>query len=275
MLLLLAGASACLPGLPEAPAGGEAPAGPDGADTVSHAGGYPSELAPLETGRRCFTHHLREAISLNERRAPVYGRLSDGASAAVSRRLIRIEQLALLAAAEVDRQARPYQEAGIPIACGEFVSMAMTPTLEGREAPPAERFNPRVEPGPLEAELRQAYAMGGFAGVASVADSAIDSLGPAPSYHCMTRHILESIWRVAELAPYHAAAARRADLPSTRPLSELLLRLHLATLAEAAELDRLAAPLQEQGIPIICRDVPPLRAKTAQQRLKLRPRQNR
>lgn len=197
---------------------------------------------------------------MNERRAPVYAEWSDGASTDVSRRLIRSEKVALAAAWYVDRRARWFQRRGIPIGCAEFVSMALTPPLGDRPLePPAGAPGPPPDPDSLRSALMDAYGAGGFPAVAREADRMLEALDAWPRYHCMTRHLVESVWRVARLAPDHEAAAEDAGLPTTRGLSELLLRLHLAALPGGAALDAEAAPLQRRGSPILCRDVPPIR----------------
>lgn len=258
-LLLLLGASflgGCgVPRLPELPAPGASQTG------ASDPGDSTPVIADeSETGPGCFQRHLREAISLNERRARVYVGWTDGASAPISRRLIRAERWALPVAWYVDRRAEPFQEAGIPIGCAEFVSMSLTPPLDGAaEAIPGVPYSPGPDPDSLVQAIAAAYGIGGFPEVAATTEALLDDLGTAPDYHCMVRHLLESTWRVAVLAPAHAAAAEAAGLPPTLALSSLLLRLHLAALPDGARLDREAAPLQSAGVPIICRDVPPIR----------------
>lgn len=237
-----------LPGLPE-PGAVDRPAG----SAVSY-----DELG--HDGTDCFQRHLREAIQLNEDRAPIYSAWSDGASEPISRDLIRAERRALAVAWWIDRRARRFQDAGVPIVCADFVSMSLTPPLEAaRPDPPSRAARAGPDPESLEAALVDAYGVGGFPAVAAAADSALDRIADSPEYHCMVRHLVESIERVARLAPRHAAAAEARGLPTTIPLSELLLRLHLYSLEDGTALDRDAAPLQQVGIPIICRDVPPIR----------------
>ncbi len=243
----------CTIGLPTLPDPGTPSAAPGSVEARAL-------LESAEPGPDCFQRHLRDAISLNQRRLATYSEWTGGASETVSRRLISAERAALLSAWYVDRRARRFQEAGLTIGCAEFASMSLTPPL-GATPPPAPVSSPEAGPDAdsLSAALRRAYGAGGFDAVASVADRTLAELSVAPDYHCMVRHLVESVWRVATLAPLHAEAAEAAGLPATLPLSELLLRLHLAALAPGADLDRDAAPLQRAGVPILCRDVPPLR----------------
>lgn len=257
LMLSACGLSACgLPPLPDPPNAGTAPA-------VERSAVAEWERAARRyggTSEGCFGQHLREAMLLNEARAPVYAEWSAGRSEPISERLIRSERSALIVAARIDARARRFREAGIPIVCAEFVSMELTPPLPDAPLPPPdEPFRDAVDAVALRERLSAAYGLGGFPGVAAEADAQMERLAATPRYHCMIRHLLESMWRIALLAPVHEAAAAERGMGSTRALSEMLLRLHLAVLAEGAELDRASAPLQAAGIPIVCVDVPPIR----------------
>ena len=85
-----------------------------------------------------------------------------------------------------------------------------------------------------------------------------EDLEDYPNFHCMVRHLLESMLRISNLAPIHEREATELGLPPTRDLSWTLVRMHTLVLTEAVEVDGLAAPLQAEGLPIICRDVPPI-----------------
>jgi hypothetical protein len=74
----------------------------------------------------------------------------------------------------------------------------------------------------------------------------------------MTRHLLESALRITNGARRYAAEAEARGVASPAGLSRALLSMHLTTLGEGARLDRRAAPLQAEGVPIICQDVPPI-----------------
>lgn len=207
-----------------------------------------------------FAAHLEEAVRLNRERLPLYSRLTGGESERISRRLIRWERLALPVARWVDRRARPYNARGIGVVADDFVPMAATPEFRER-APdpplPLSAFVP-ARARRIRRALAAALKAGGFDGVAAALRAELAALEAAPCYHCMLRHLLESMLRVARLAPVHAARAEAAGMESSAGLSRLVLRLHLLALADAAKLDALAAPIQARGIPILCRDVPPV-----------------
>jgi hypothetical protein len=208
-----------------------------------------------------FATHLREAIELNRARLPRYAALTGGRSAGVSRRLILAERLALPVAWYIDRRARRFQAGGVPIAVAEFVPMSGVPEFRDSFDPPSLRDFSPLDWRALGRSLRDAGSVGGFAAVHESADRALDALEREPRFHSMVRHLLESVRRVAVLAPRHESAAAAAGLPSTRPLSSLMLRLHLLGLGPAARLDAQAAPLQAEGVPILFQDLPRIPAE--------------
>jgi hypothetical protein len=205
-----------------------------------------------------FVQHVREAIALNRERMPRYAALTGGRSLAISRRLILAERLTLPAAWYVDRRARPFQARGLRLGIDEFVSMAAAPEFQDRcEAPSLQDY--RMEDGPAVRRLLQAaWRSGGFPALRDAAHREVERLSVEPRFHCMLRHLLESIRRAAHLAPRHEETARAAGLPSTQRVSTLLLRLQLYGITSAAWLDHLAAPIQAEGVPILCQDLPPI-----------------
>jgi hypothetical protein len=202
---------------------------------------------------------MLDAIALNEARAPLYSSLTNGASLAISRRLILTERALLPVARWFDRRARRWERAGIPILEEIFVPMASAPAFTGRG-----KELRGVGNAPLDRSVRQRvlrrFRDAGFEGAALALREAIDVLNAEPGVDCLTRHLLESARRVALLAPGHIRAARDRGLASPRWMLSLLLRLHLWGLGRARELDAAARPLQARGIPILAQDLPPIPA---------------
>lgn len=210
---------------------------------------------------RCMERHLREAAALNKARMPLYDSLSGGRSRGISRRLIWTERLALPVAWWVDWRARTFQRAGIPIVCDDFVPMAHTPAFRPRAVEPPQPLSAFVpaDARRIRRTVQRAQRVGGFAAASTVLERELRALAGAPEYHCMLRHLLESALRVSNQAPRYAAEARaRGLLGDPAALSRSMLDLHLVALRDAARLDRRAAPLQAEGIPILCQDVPPI-----------------
>jgi len=208
---------------------------------------------------RCMEIHLREAAHLNRERMPLYSALSGGRSRGISRRLIWTERLAIPVAWYVDWRARNFLRAGIRLTCDDFVPMAHTPAFRERIAdpPPLSAFTPS-NPRRIRRAIDGAHRSGGFPAAAIAIEREIGQLQTTPAFNCMMRHLLESALRISNQASVYDAQARERGLRSPGGVSRLMLNLHLSTLGEAAKLDRRAAPLQAEGIPIICQDVPPI-----------------
>lgn len=218
----------------------------------------------------CFAEHLREAIASNESRLPRYREMSGGKTTLLSRELIASERLSLVTAWAVDRQARRFQKAGVPVACDDFVSMDLVPPFRDTKVRPKEPRTSRVPVTSLRLvrALRAGYRKDGFPGVHRAAKDWLRTLGEPREYDCMTRHVLESIARVAFLAPQYEALAREKGIKrAPTSLSWRLVDLHLLSLPLARKLDDDAAPLQEAGIPILCQDVPPIETEPVLRRV--------
>ncbi|HST57288.1 MAG TPA: hypothetical protein VLK84_01295 [Longimicrobium sp.] len=211
--------------------------------------------------RRCMERHLREAAAINKARMPLYDSLSGGRSRGISRRLIWTERLGVVAAWYIDLRARRFQRAGIRIVCDDFVPMAHTPAFQPRapDPPPPLADFVRADASGIRREVERAQRLGGWAAASAVLEREIEALAMTPAYHCMLRHLLESALRISNQAPRYAAEAEARGLSaSPEDLSRALLDLHLLSLGDAAKLDARAAPLQAEGIPILCQDVPPI-----------------
>lgn len=224
--------------------------------------------------RECFQTHLREARALNEARKPLYARVSRNRSLEISNKLIEQESLVIFWGpifADFDQWAIPYQQHVLEIICDDFVSMHNTPTFaQQRPGPhPALRKFRNVPAGELRLKLARALRHG-FQAVEAETETMIKELNSlflqADQMNCMTRHLLESIRRIARNAPRYVFELEQINrkLPATRRLaspawiSQKMIEGHFQFLTDAEALDRAAAALQAEGIPIICNDVPPI-----------------
>jgi hypothetical protein len=209
-----------------------------------------------------FEHHLREAIALNRDRAPRYAALSGGASHPISYALIASEYLLLPVARWFDRRAAPYHEAGVPLLEDLFVPMASAPAFGSIRFIEVKTEGGALAPQPsaIRQRVAKAYRAGSFAGAAPALAAELDALRDAPLTDCLLRHLLESIHRLATIAPHHIERCGARGLPSPAPLLAQLFWMHLWGLAPAAALDRRARPLQLRGIPILAQDLPPIPA---------------
>lgn len=207
----------------------------------------------------CMYLHIDDAMILNQARAPIYSRLSDGESDGVSEAMISFEKGLLRAASIADAVAFPLQVSGIPILCVDYVHMSETPPFRNsfaQGAPKLSQFH-QLDIYAVKVALTAALQSDDFESLIEIATQNIEVLEREKRFNCMVHHFLESIRRVAGLAPqYQAMAKSKLSAYGTKLISKKVLKGHIKYLDEAAHIDLLAAPVQAQNIPIICQDVP-------------------
>jgi hypothetical protein len=202
-----------------------------------------------------FERHVREAISVNRARAPVYAALSGGRSRVISEPLIAVERLIGPLARAFDRRAIPYHEAGVPLLELAFVPMDGLPPAE-RVTPPAlapdrdERAR-----GAMNSAIRRSVDRAALLDLLPLLDRALECL-TSESVDALRRHLLESIRRLATIAAPMERLAAAASLPSPEHELRALARWHGRALPLGDHLDDLARPLQRCGIPILVHDLP-------------------
>ncbi len=190
---------------------------------------------------------------------PLYSRLSGGRSETISKLLLLSERLALPFCSIPDRWSKRFVLAGVPIVQEEFLSMDKVPEFSERfpfDPAPLSQFLPRSG-NRIATEILKAYRNSGFEAASGRASRELESLGKDLTFHPMLRHVLESVIRVANLAPLHEK--RRLELSiseSTMGLSKWLFFSHFSAFPFATWIDTKAAPLHAEGLPIIFQDVP-------------------
>lgn len=207
------------------------------------ASSLPSWAGP--EGRTCFTDHLRESIAVNSARKKVYSAVTNGKSDRVFNKLIRSEYLALPVARFYDFRAH-----NLELFCNEFKPMNGLPDVRFDQLKiPESNFIP-FEWLPHQRLLLQAVKARDSVKMKQISLEAIYFLAATPEYHCMVRHILESIYRFAYFLPTHSPAAQKLSLE--------VIKLQLLSLKTSSQIDEWSAPLQQKGIPILCAELPPL-----------------
>ena len=208
--------------------------------------------------------HLREAKAINLERMPHYVALTDGASRPVSWILIGSEMAGIPFATLVEYLNKPLAKAGVNILCEDFISMEKTPpfrSVSPEPALPLDQFSADLgwdEVG----ELWQLTRSASYGPLAARADAVLAELKLVPTYHCMYRHILESIRLAAANADDQLTRARAVGLGSeAERVIDMLLISQVGVLPLALYIDKLSAPINARGIPIICQDVPPIPAE--------------
>ena len=189
----------------------------------------------------------------------MYAAISGGASLPISRRLILMERAVLLLARVFDRLAAPYHRAGIPLLEDLFAPLSSVAAFVPVGVPAsAVRAPSRLHPAAVRHRVRAAYRSQGFDGAADVLETELAARSGDRGTDCLVRHLLESAYRLAGLAPEHIRLAQARGLASPRRLLSILLRLHLWGLGPASALDARARPLQARGIRILAQDLPPI-----------------
>lgn len=211
----------------------------------------------------CFDKHVADAIESNKTRRELYAQHSGGATRPISDRLIQMEVLSRYAAKVIygfDSHAKPFQKKGVNIVCDEFVDMGNAPDFQVRAPEPWPTLQNFKKPDAkkLSSRLKNALKNKSYEGLFQEALVVIEELNVQPQFNCMTRHLVESIAKIAQLAPGHMIKAKELNLRSPEFLSKDLIESHFIGIKDLVNLDEKAAPLQAQGIPILCRDVPPI-----------------
>jgi hypothetical protein len=175
--------------------------------------------------------------------------------------------VASVKAVSFDEEALPFQQAGIHVLCEDLRPL----TDAGPEPVVPEVVAPA---GPVPAaiaadpEILWAFTLASallkdgagpeFPATLSTARGILEEISDH-RFFCMSRHLLQSIVRMAALTPKQDQEARDAGLPdSPTPLKRALIKNQIELLATTGLIERLASTLQAHEIPIICNDVPPI-----------------
>lgn len=229
-------------------------------------GAIPSELKPKGPQaalppEESFRQHLQEAVQLNRERRDIYDRLSGGRSRSLSNRLILLERLTLPVASYLDRQAKRFQDRGIPILQQDFVSMQ---GVRSPFAPP--RWKGVASDSQAEAiqawfsdyrkTLSRALERNDFEAIAEASYDLLGRLEEAETrtqvHWAMSKHLIESLGLAAMNASGYAARSEGETLR----LSRNFLKVQSLGLLGSVSVDRKAQGLHQLGIGIVVNDVP-------------------
>ncbi len=212
-----------------------------------------------EAGPRCFDVHLADAIELNRERRPLYSELTGERSETISDKLILFEQASRVVASRLDDRAVDWQAEGIAILCDELEPISRAPEFVAMSPqPPAPLDSYESHNGiALAGDLTAALLVGGNDALVARLNEEIATLG-SPGYNCLLRHFLDSLVRVTNTAPLHEQRALELGVASPSGLLRDFALAQIGGLPIATSLDDRAAPLQAEGVPILCQDVPPI-----------------
>lgn len=202
--------------------------------------------------------HLRDATKLNHERTFKYAKLTDGKSYALSRELILMEELALLATLHLDLKATSYIEKGVHIFKDDLIDMALTPTFK-------EHFEDNLAPTEhIQLDIKKLekswLALIKKDQLDTLYNEAVDMLDHGnlkeKNQNCLARHFVESVARGLLNLETHREKAKNHDLEDPKSLALSFISIQIRSLSWAYSLDRRAFPIQKENIPLFCQDVP-------------------
>ncbi len=203
----------------------------------------------------CFQNHILESISINKTRQEVYSKLTEGKSNRIYRELIGYEKLSLTVATFFDLKAMPYQKAGMNIFCKEFKALIQSPRLLSQS--PQESFS-AINRKSIEQKISTALKTKETEKVKKASLEILEGLKTQPSYYCLSRHFIESIYRFAHFAPIWSKQAEEKGLKDPSKMIFKVMKMHALGLKGTFAIDRKSQPIQAQGIPMLCAEVPDL-----------------
>ncbi len=209
-------------------------------------------LSLFAKGQRCFHEHIVTAKKLNLDRKELYEINTDGKSAKITNLFIAIQDALLPISYFYDKKAAKFQVQNPKFFCQEFVDMIETPEFKNYVPAttqiPLELKDKTYSSKSLKNRLKAAFKENDFTKILEASIHELERLEKTPSYFCITRHFLESIARTANFAKFYSEKEKE--------ISKSYINLQIFGMSAAAKLDTMAAPFQENGIAILCQDIP-------------------
>jgi hypothetical protein len=214
-------------------------------------------LSPYAQSEACFSDHIKQSIEINQRNSKIYAKLTKGASDNVFKQLIAGEKASLKIASSFDKKASSYHEKEIDLFCQEFVDMNST-QIELIK-------NESIKEEPLTLEyfsffptINKAIQTRNDREIRRITLEALKELNQSPKYHCFARHIIESIYRFAYYMPIRKKQSVKRGMKDPSKLMIKVMKLQLMALPFAHHIDKISAPIQKQGVAILCQELPNL-----------------
>jgi hypothetical protein len=210
----------------------------------------------------CFYNHLTEAIKVNQSRKEFYSEKTNKESEKISNMLINNERLAAPLALVIDLLAQQYINAGIPVVCGDFVSMEkiLPPTTipTRNESATNSDFNElKLLLSDTKNKMYSDTKLNNFEGVSSQAYVLLGKIkvleNKTSSDFCMSKHVVESIG----FGALHANSYSELTSGKINWLEKLFLNTSISGLSNSiVDIDIEAQKIHTKNVGIICNDVP-------------------
>lgn len=220
------------------------------------------QLLSMDGFANCFRDHMKDAIKINTERMQRYADLSQGKSLEISEKLINFEKRLLFFSytfANYDYVSGRYEKYGVNITCDDYVSMSTVTVFNEFWPQGVPELSNYVDFNIKAAKKKLYKAYFDNEDLKPVLDEALEllkTIEKEPRFNCMVRHALESIARIAIMAPRQEEALSKVNLFGAMALAREMAYGHIFMLDNFHELDQMAAPLSAQGLPILCQDIP-------------------
>ncbi len=208
----------------------------------------------LPNHKQCFSNHIQQALQINSKRKKLYHKLSHGQSDLIYTELMTMERLTLKLARWIDQRAEVYHNHGMNLFCSEFLPMQEKDLDTSIPENPGREFDWKKYQRPLTRALKANH----FDEVRRLSLDALVELKDGPQFHCLSRHFFESIYRFAYFAPKRMTEAKALHLKSPKKMLKQIIQGHILGLWFVNHIDKKAMPLQMQGIPMLCHELPEL-----------------
>ncbi len=215
-------------------------------------------ISATEIQTKCIRQHLKDAIKINKKRRPLYKALTDGKSKKLSNSLIFSEKLSLSYAFIFDLSAKKYQKRGIPLFCLDFIDMKEIADFQAGSEVPEYKYESleKINTKEIIANIKKSLKKRSFKGVQDYMQLELKNFEEEKKYNCLAKHVLESIQRSAFLAPHYIQASEMIGMKSPKKLLENNIKIQAMSLKIFSRIDKKAAKFQEEGVSIICNDIP-------------------
>ena len=215
-----------------------------------------------------FKRHIKEAINLNKDRLPQYAALTNNQSIPFSKRLINYEKLILSSAWLVDFIGDRYQTKGLPFVKEEFIDMESTNAFSATFPKHIDFQKPLIpyDFSFFSKVIKSAISNKSSEKIVEICNAVLLDLQSQAHVYNMTRHIIESLRRIAYLIPFHQLKAQELKIKPPTSYSWMFIKSHLYLLSRSINFDEKVSFIQEKGIPFIWQDLPSIDVKSGYDR---------
>ena len=206
----------------------------------------------------CLTRHVKESIANNKYRKKLYSKLTNGASDFLFEKWIFFGKLSIPLSQSLDNRALNFQNKYIPVLCDEIPEISSVKPFIGISTTPLETaYDFKTQLIKIHSNLKEALIEKNYDKLNIEIDESLLMLQKNPHYYCMVRHLLESIRLTAKQAQSYEELEAEIGIPTSQSISIDYIKSQLLILIPSLYLiDIPAIKFQQQGIPLVCSELP-------------------